>query len=258
MAVYQFKNNAYEAPYYTYEKVEAQSDFNSSFLIDELNKRRKFIGENIADKNDSVRQLMSHHLAIIQTTLRSEPFYKKGLDGLDIGVDWTLEKFTPEFDLKLEGYFNGFKKFYQDAYNRAVAERERKILERETAKGSDYKLNDFKNKYHNESLADVVTNISEKERIIEFGGRLFQQINPIFVDPRPTGVLDYRAHFFAPKKYLFGTPVETYWFNLLVIWIMTLFLYITLYFEVLRKIVDSFDKVPGKVNLKKVSLPKKK
>jgi hypothetical protein len=258
MAVYQFKNNKYEAPYYTYEKVESQSDFNSSFLIDELNKRRKFIGENIADKNDSVRYIMSHHLEIIQNTLRSEPFYKKGLEELKIETDWTLENFTPEFDGKLENYLNGFRKFYQDAYNRAVAEREKKILDRETAPGSDYKLNDFKNQYHNESLADVVTNISEKERIIEFNGRLFQQINPIFVDPRPEGVFDYRAHFFAPKKYLFGVPVETYWFNVLVIWIMTLFLYITLYFELLRKLVDSFDSVPGKVNLKIVGTPKKK
>jgi hypothetical protein len=43
----------------------------------------------------------------------------------------------------------------------------------------------------------------------------------------------------------------------LVIWIMTLFLYATLYFEVLKKLVNSFDKVPGKVSLPKVALPKK-
>ena len=30
MAVHQFKNNSYEAPYFTYEKVEAASDFKSS------------------------------------------------------------------------------------------------------------------------------------------------------------------------------------------------------------------------------------
>jgi ABC transport system ATP-binding/permease protein len=43
-----------------------------------------------------------------------------------------------------------------------------------------------------------------------------------------------------------------------VIWIMTLVLYVTLYFELLKKLVDSFGNMPGKVNLPKVGLPKKK
>jgi ABC-type multidrug transport system ATPase subunit len=258
MAVYQFKNNSYEQPYYTYDKIEAQADFKSSFLVDELNKRRKLISDNIGEKNDSVRQVLQHHLEVIQTTIRDEAYYVKGLDGVGINRDWTLAVFTSEFDQKLEAYLNGFREFYQDAYNKAVTKREQLIVASENQPGSTYNLNEYKNKYHNESLADVVTNISEKERIIEQGGRLFQQINPVFFDPRPEGILDYRAQFFAPRKNLFGASVETYWFNILVIWIMTLFLYITLYFELLRKFVESFEKVPGKVNLKKVALPKKK
>jgi hypothetical protein len=43
----------------------------------------------------------------------------------------------------------------------------------------------------------------------------------------------------------------------MVIWLMTVILYITLYFELLRKLVKSFEKVPGKVNLHKGNLPKK-
>ncbi len=50
-----------------------------------------------------------------------------------------------------------------------------------------YNLNDFKNRYYNESLADLVKNVSEKERIIEYKGQLYQQINPIFLDPIPNG-----------------------------------------------------------------------
>jgi len=46
-------------------------------------------------------------------------------------------------------------------------------------------------------------------------------------------------------------------FNNVVIWLMTLLLYVTLYFEWLRKLINSFDKVPGKFNLPK-SKPKNK
>lgn len=254
MAVYQFKHNSFADPYFEWEKNESLADFRGSFLVDELDKKRKYIAENLDEKSDSFRQIMQKNLSIIQTNIRND-FYKKGFSEQDLQPDWTLEKFTPEFDKKLEDFFAAYKKFYQDAYNKAVAIREQTIFKRENATGSDYKLNEYKNRYYNESLADLVTNISEKERIIEYDGQLVQQIYPIYLDPKPSGPLDYRAHFFAPNKNLLGTRVSTYWFNILVIWLMTLMLYITLYFELLKKLVNSFEKMSGKMNL---GLPKKK
>jgi hypothetical protein len=87
---------------------------------------------------------------------------------------------------------------------------------------------------------------------------LFQQINPIFLDPKPKGPLDYRAHCFSPQKNLFGTMVSTFLFNNIIIWVMTLILYITLYFELLRKLINSFDSIPSRLNLGKPAQPKKK
>jgi len=103
--------------------------------------------------------------------------FTKGLNTLSINTPWTLEQFTPAFDKKLEQYLEQFKDFYLELYNKAVSEREKKISEKETAPGSKYSLNNYKNEYHNESLADVVMNISEKDRIIELDGRLYPQIN---------------------------------------------------------------------------------
>ena len=146
--------------------------------------------------------MLQKDLTIIQTIIQND-FYKKGFEK-ELDTDWTLKTFTPEFNKKLEDFFTAYKKFYQDAYNRAVAAREAVIFKLENEKDSNYKLNEYKNKYYNESLADLVKNVSEKERIIEYDGQLFQQINPIFLDPKPNGPLDYRAHFFAPQKNLFG------------------------------------------------------
>lgn len=255
MAVYQFKNNTFQQPLYDFEKIETQSDFNSSFLVDELHRKRKYIANNLDSKHDSIRVRMQNDLNILQSTIRQEKYYQKGLNEIRIHEPWTLATFTPQFDAKLEAYLEGFRKFYQDAYNRAVAAKEKLIFEKESQKGTDYKVNDYKNRYYNESLADLVMNVSVKERILEFDGKLFQQINPVFLDPKPSNALDYRTHFFAPRKNFFGALVETYWFNVLIIWIMTLVLYITLYYELLRRFVNSFEKVPGKVNLNKVPLP---
>jgi len=99
--------------------------------------------------------------------------------------------------------------------------------------------------------------VSEKDRIIEYKGELYQQINPIFLDPMPANPLDYRAHFFAPRKNLFGSMVNTYLFNNLVIWLMTVILYVTLYFEVLRRLINSFAGLPVTVPLPKADQTKK-
>jgi hypothetical protein len=111
----------------------------------------------------------------------------------------------------------------------------------------EYDLNTFKNKYYNESLADLVRNINATDRIIEYEGKLLQRVDPVFNDPSPTaGFFNYRTHFFAPKKQFAGQLFDTYYFNILVIWLISIGLYICLYYEVLRKTIQLFGnlKIP--------------
>lgn len=256
LVVDQFVNNKYEKSFYTFEKIESQADFHASFLVNELEKKRKFIVDHKDEKSDSVQQVIKKDIAIIQGSIQGG-FFKKGLEK-DLETAWTPEKFTPEFSSKLETFLAAYRKFYQDAYNRVVATREAEMAKIEKEKPNDYSLNEIKNHFFNESLADLVKNVSEKERIVEYEGRLYQQINPIFVDPKPAGPLDYRAHFFAPQKNLLGSMVSTFLFNNLIIWLMTILLYITLYFELLRKLVKSFEHMPGKMSWSGMNPLKKK
>lgn len=242
MAVYNFRNNSFQKNYYDMEKVEAQADFKSSYLIKELDAKRKFVAANVPVENDSVARIIEKDLHIIRRTLADEPYYRKGLDGLDLNSSWTAKDFTPALNQQLEAYFAGYEEFYQMAFNKATAFREKKMYDDENREADPIDLNAYKNAYFNESLADLVKNIKVKERIIEHNGELIQQINPVYVDPRPSGVLDYRAHFFAPTKNFFGTLIDTFVFNLIVIWGMTLVLYGTLYFELLRKGVESLTR----------------
>ncbi|HRJ30336.1 MAG TPA: ATP-binding cassette domain-containing protein [Cyclobacteriaceae bacterium] len=244
LAVYHFKNNSYEKPFYDFEKFESQADFRSSFLVDELEKKRKFINDNILSKDDSVKQIVRKDLEIIRTSLKDD-YFKRGLENIDIENPWTVGKYTTDFDRQLEEFLLSYKRFYQDIYNKTVAAREQLIYKMENDKNAPYNLNDSKNRYYNESLADLVKNVSTKNRILEYKGELIQQINPIFLEPKNTGALNYRSHFFSPKKNMFNTVWDTYWFNIVVIWFMAVGFYVTLYFEWLRKFIDLF----GKVNL---------
>lgn len=243
LAVYNFKENSYEEPFYALDKLEAQTDFYSSYLVTELDKKRKWVADNINEKSDSIRQLIGKDLELIRRTLQHS-YYKKGMEK-DLSTEWTAETFTPDFNEKLEGFLSEYRKFYLGIYNQAVNQREAAIFGMESKPGG-YSVNLAKNKYYNESLADLVRNINEKERILEYDGELIQQINPVFLDPRPKHALDYRTHFFSPSKNLFGLEVSTFVFNLLVIWSMSIVLYVTLYFELLRKLMVSFEGRAGK------------
>jgi hypothetical protein len=75
---------------------------------------------------------------------------------------------------------------------------------------------------------------------MEFSGlHYIQKQHPVFQSP----LSDWgRAHFYAPEKRFAGIVVGTPWFNVIVIWLSSAVLYVTLYFDVLRKILYYFER----------------
>ena len=111
--------------------------------------------------------------------------------------------------------------------------------------------NKFRNSYYNESLSDLVKASNEGDRIIEKDGKLIQRIYPIYNDPDNNGGLfQFRSHFYSPNKYFFNQLLDTKVVNLIIIWFMSITLYVTLYFDILKRILDFcgglVDKISGK------------
>jgi ABC-type multidrug transport system ATPase subunit len=251
LATHQFINNDYESNYYRYHKGEAKADFKSAYLANELKQSNLFALQNFESKNDSVKKLVAAKLQILIDNLKDEP-YKLGMEKSDLSKDLRPENYTKIRGGDIDAYLEDYKKYYQQIYNRNVDTIEKKMAYLESH-GTN--INEDKNKYYNESLADLVKNINVKQRLLEYNGKLIQQINPIFQDPKPSHIADYRTAFFLPVKNLFGIQISTFWFNMIVIWAMAFFYYIMLYFEWLRKLVETF----GKVNISnKLTIPFKR
>ncbi|MBI3221426.1 MAG: ATP-binding cassette domain-containing protein [Bacteroidetes bacterium] len=251
LATDQFKNNDYEATYFNYEKEEAKADFKTAFIADDLKRRNLYILQNLDTKSDSVKNIINSHLGIIREVLAHEPF-KPGFEKVNLEEDFSIKNYTKLRGGILDNYIEEYRKHYQKIYNDNVLLIEKRMAFDEK---NGVNINDEKNRYYNESLADLVKNVTVKERLLEYNGKLIQQINPIFQDPTPSGVLDYRTAFFVAEKNLLGVRVSTFSFNLLVIWMMAILFYISLYFEWLRKLIDLF----GKVNVPtKVTIPFRK
>jgi hypothetical protein len=148
------------------------------------------------------------------------------------------EKFNQAVYDDTKTFLETLKKFYSIRYNKADQEKDNRISRMTNSAEKEKSFEEFKNSYHNEAIAEVVKNITETHRIIEKDGKLIQKIYPIYKDPDPSHMVDFDAQFYMPAKHFLNRNIDTLYFNLGVIWAMTLLLTFTLYFELLRKLID--------------------
>jgi ABC transport system ATP-binding/permease protein len=92
--------------------------------------------------------------------------------------------------------------------------------------------------YYNDFLADIVKKTNEKNKLVRVGEHLVQTYEPIFLIPVNERGISLRTHFFSPVKFVFGKRLDTLIFNIIIIWIMSVLFYTTLYYDILRKIVN--------------------
>ena len=92
----------------------------------------------------------------------------------------------------------------------------------------------------NDRISYMLRNTNVEERIVRSDEGLVQKVYPIYAKKEfPRHALDFRSNFYFPEKHLFGQYIDTKVFNIAVIWFMTLVLILTLYFDVLRKILSA-------------------
>lgn len=234
--VTQFKDNPFERQFYTYDKVMANADFKKVYLIPELETRLQYCLNNHTSKDPDVVSKVEQNLTLIKTEVMEElTLVKKELPVLS---QLTIDQFTPDVYNQVSSFLEGLKKFYIQWYNYADGHKE-KILGEVTnspEKAKEYQM--IRASYHNDAITDLVKNITETQRIVENKGRLVQKIYPIYKEPRPDHYVDFDAQFYMPEKHFLNRNVDTLYFNLGVIWSMILVLVVTLYFDVLRRIVN--------------------
>jgi ABC-type phosphate/phosphonate transport system permease subunit len=86
-------------------------------------------------------------------------------------------------------------------------------------------------------LEELLLNKRETIKISEVNHHLIRVDEPAFKSPE----MNFgRAHFFAPEKKFLGLYIDTYWFNLLVLFVMAIFFYCLLIGEVLSKVLNFF------------------
>jgi len=233
LMVYQFKDNPFETTFYPVEKRINNADFKQSYFIPELEDLLRNCTEDFKMNGKILNETAS--LKILQNEIRNEKIGFEGLKALDVN-ELSPDRFNLNVAEKLQTYLLELNLHYLELFKTANGEKTNMIRYlMENKKDMYYAWLDA---YNNESVSDEVRKIFERKKIVEYNFRLIQKIDPVFLDPQPASVFDFRSHFFAPRKHLFGKFFDTYWFNMSVIWLLTVFLYFTLYYELLRKMIN--------------------
>ena len=103
--------------------------------------------------------------------------------------------------------------------------------------------------YDNKKLHELVTNKRELDKILNIDNQLVRMDHPVFDDPK--GVTFFDSHFYSPYKYIYGKKVSTFSANIIILWLMSIFFFITLYFDIFKKILSIFSFLSRKEHKKK-------
>lgn len=228
LMVKQFKDNRFESNFYTIDRTISRTNFKSAYFIPELEERLSLLNDELnvkgnIEQNKRALNVLKNEVLREQDSLGASSFNES---------QFNPESFNKDISLHLSDFLNELNAYYLKEFSFANSIKQDKL--NTIMKDRKELYFQMLDKYHNESVAENVKKIYEKNKIVEYKGRLYQQIDPIFLLPETT-----RSHFYAPQKVVFGKYVDTYIFNMAVIWITTLLLYIVLYFDLLHKFIEA-------------------
>jgi ABC-type multidrug transport system ATPase subunit/uncharacterized tellurite resistance protein B-like protein len=234
--VSQFKDNVFEREFYLHDKVMANADYKKIYFIPEVETRLQYCLNNFKSENPEIKQRIRQDLELVRREVSHE--LQETDQKLEVLAKLTPEQFDSSVFDEVMKYLEKMKKYYVNRFNSVDKQREKKIFEYTNTPEKQAKFNLFRESYHNEAITELVKNVNETHRIVEQDGKLVQKIYPIYKDPDPDHPIDFDAQFYMPSKHFLNQNIDTFYFNTGVIWSMTLVLAISLYFDVLRKIID--------------------
>lgn len=245
LAVNQFKNNKFEKIFYPYDKELRKADFKKNFWLSKLREKTGNCYTNLEDKTkaESIKQ----DLVLLQYEIAKE-MKKMPEVRFNHLQSLTYPEVSKRKDIldSVSHYLRKVNEHYIKKYNSANDKKDELIMSMNKDAAAKEAFIKMKDEYTNDALSDLVTNKSEFNKILEKDGKLYQRADPVYLDPD-----DFRAHFFAPRKLVFGKYFSTYSVNLIVVWLMSLLLAFTLYFDVFKRVLDLIEKAVSLVYFKK-------
>ena len=233
ISVNQFKNNKFNKQFYYVDKDIKTASFRKNFWLSRLRDKLNQVDRNLnkegqSEMIESARILLYNE--INKENNRNPEVQFDRIDELNSGINEDLVS-------EISYYLDDLNEYYIDSYKSYSQEKDELLMEMNQNDSLKEAFIEAKNKYTNESLEDLLTNKNDLEKVIEWENQLIQRADPVYKDPS-----GFRTHFFSPTKKLFGVHLTTFSANVLVLWLFSIILAITLYYDALRNLLNGLGK----------------
>lgn len=236
ITVEQFKSNKYERNFFEYDMAISQNSWQASFLIPKLKVK---VQECIkAGKNPEYKEYIENNFVKINYHI-NELSASTGIKPEEWIDKVNYEEFDEITGNYLLSYFDSLRVYFR-VNERKLSQRLdslKSLMERRMGADQFVKLSE---ENHNESLAEFVLNRRSTRKIYEANNRFIQKADPVLMKP---GSRYGRAHFFAPYKQIGNLRIPTLSFNVIIIWLMIILLFVTLYYNVLKQFILWLEKL---------------
>ncbi len=231
-------NNGYNRDKFIYDRLESKFNYKLAYFIPKL---EELVGRRNSEGPGAKKET---------TALIASELAKDHKESKELGFDKPVPDVSDGPGVL--DYLEELSAFYNEHYNTITRKKEQFLSVQIKDQGGMKNYSTGKLRYFNTRLDEIVTASFEKDKIVEIDGQLIQIIDPIYLNPPANSKIgSFDAHFLTATKYLFGLPVSTFVFNLIVIWCMNLLLFLILYLNLFKKLFAVLGRIP-------MSLPAKK
>jgi len=236
ITVEQFKSNRYERNFFKYDMDISQYSWYTSFLIPRL--RVKVQECMKAGKSPEYQEYIENNFIKINYHLKEF----SQLTGIKPG-DWissvNYQKFNDIIGDYVLMYFDSLSTTFRAEEKKISFQLDSLKKAMETRIGEEQFVK-LREENHNERLSEFVLNRRSTRKIYETNNRFIQKADPVLMKP---GSRYGRAHFYAPYKQLGNLKIGTLVFNMIIIWLMIIFLFTTLYYNMLKRFIVWLEKL---------------
>ena len=238
LAVTQFKENAYERNFYAFDKKMKFANWKKDFWLSNLDSKVKSL-ERILDEKEKPEEF-EQWIKVLKIEINKEMRLIENIkcEGFE---NLTVEKIDGRTLKQIDNYFSKLREIYKNIYKKNQADKDALIRQMQSTNEGKTAFKELQNRYRNESLLDFVTNSNSLTFVVETPKGLVQKSDPIYLDPYDSEL--FSAHFYAPRKKLFGVYYNTFAANVIVLWLMSLLLVLTLYTDLLKRTIEFCSKI---------------
>lgn len=233
LAVTQFRDNPSNKDIYPLDREVADNTYKSVYYAKYLQEHLDYCFKNQEFKG------RAKHLKLLQTEIKKQ-LSIFGSDKLLVVDQLTEDGLTKEVYQETADFLEAIRSVYNVRRKKAKDQLDAVIAAKTKTPELEKEYLSRRDAYENERIGLMVKNLQTQKRVLASGDELVQKIYPIYAkNEHPEGALDFRTNFYYPEKYIAGKYVDTKVFNVIIIWIMTIVLFIAVYYDWLRKIIRS-------------------